>query len=90
LLARSTGRTSKEIAASPTDHAASHNALNGAHRLNDWNGLLLHMPDVTGQKAVGARHRCLLEQAFQPQKAAAKPLNDAYFANLYQGIKIVR
>jgi hypothetical protein len=40
--------------------------------------------------AVGVRHRCLLEQAFQPQKAAAKPVNDAYFANLSQGIKILR
>lgn len=32
--------------------------------------------------AVSARHRYLLEQLFQPQKAAAKSVNDAYFANL--------
>jgi hypothetical protein len=35
---------------------------------------------------VGAPHRRVLELAFQPPEAAAKRINDAYFANLFQGV----
>ena len=49
------------------------------------------VPDVTRQiKAVCARHRLFLERPFQCKKAASKLQNDAYFANLYWGIKSLR
>ena len=45
-------------------------------------------PDVTGQKmAVGAWHRFPLEVTFRLQKAAAKLLNDAFYAILCCEIK---